>query len=97
MLLFLEFIWAHLCINNKGKHILFLGKGSTQGLNHTLTAKTWYLIKFARPGLKFCLSLHYNASNSFLFDNTTKTYQFKAKDYEKKNPLCLENIEKNKI
>ena len=27
-------------VDNKGKDILFLGKGPTQGLNHMLTAKT---------------------------------------------------------
>ena len=29
-------------IDNKGKDILILGKGTTQGLNHTLTAETQY-------------------------------------------------------
>ena len=39
--------------------------------------------------------LHYNGSNSFLFVNATKIYQFKAKDSEiKPNPLCLGNISK---
>ena len=37
--------------------------------------------------------MHYNGSNSFLFVNATKIYQFKAKDLEiKKYPLCLGNI-----
>ena len=35
--------------------------------------------------------MHYNGSNSFLFFNAPKIYQFKAKDSEKKN-LCLGNI-----
>ena len=39
------------------------------------------------------MRLHYNGSNSFLFVNATKIYQFKAKDSEiKKYPLCLGNI-----
>ena len=79
-------------INNKIKDILILGKGPTQGLNHTLAAETQYSINFTRPGIKFCLSLHYNGSNSFLFVNATKIYQFKAKGSEKKYPLCLGNI-----
>ena len=29
-------------IDNKGKDILILGKGQTQGLNHTLAAETQY-------------------------------------------------------
>ena len=42
------------------------------------------------------LNLHYNGSNSFLFVNATKIYQFKSKDSEiKKYPLCLWNISNN--
>ena len=33
-------------INNKKKDILILGKGPTEGLEHTLTAEKMYLIKF---------------------------------------------------
>ena len=41
----------------------------------------------------FCLSLHYNGSNSFLYVNCVKIYQFKVKDSEiKPYPLCLCNI-----
>ena len=80
-------------IENKGKSILILVKGITQGLNHTLAAEAPYSINFARPCKQFCLSLHYNRSNCFLFVNATKIYQFKAKDSEiKKYPLCLGNI-----
>ena len=31
---------------------------------------------------KFCLSLHYNGENSYLFVNGTEIYKFKAKDSE---------------
>ena len=42
------------------------------------------------------LSLHYNGSNSFLFVNAVKIYQFKAKDSEvNPYPLCLGNISKD--
>ena len=55
-----------------------------------LTVKVQYLIDFSRLNRKFCLSLHYNGRNSFLFVNATGIYQFKAKDSEvKKHPLCL--------
>ena len=50
-------------IDNKAKDILILGKGPTKGLNNTLTAEAEYSINFARPGIKFCLRLHYNGSN----------------------------------
>ena len=44
----------------------------------------------------FVLSLHYNGSNSFLFVNATKAYQFRAKDSEiKKYLLCLGNISRD--
>ena len=67
-------------IDDKGKDILILGKGSTQGINNTtLTAETQYSINFTRPDIKFCLSMHCHASNSFLFVNAAKIYQFKAK------------------
>ena len=39
---------------------------------------------------------YYNRSNSFLFDNATKIYQFKVKDSEIKDyTLCLGNIWKD--
>ena len=83
-------------IDDKGKDTLIFGKGTTQGLNYILTAEAEYSNNFTGPGIKFCLSLHYNGSNSFLFVNATKIYQFKAKDYEiKKYPLRLGNISKD--
>ena len=33
-------------VDNKKKDILILGKGPTQGLEHTLTAEKMYLINF---------------------------------------------------
>ena len=45
---------------------------------------------------KFCLSLHYNLANSYLFVNGTETYKFKVKDSEiVAAPLCLGNISKD--
>ena len=83
-------------IDHKGKHILILGEGPTQGLdNATLVAEAKYLTDFSRSQGKFCSSLHYNESNFLLFVNATKIYQCKAKDYEiKKYPLCLGNASK---
>ena len=51
-------------IDNRRKDILILGKGPTQGLEHTLSAKTMYLINFTEHNKKFCLSFHYNGVNS---------------------------------
>ena len=76
-------------IDNKGKDILVLGKGPTQGLESTLTAKKMYSINFTVAKKKFCLSLHYNGANSYLFANGTEIYKFKAKDSEiAASPLC---------
>ena len=42
---------------------------------------------------KFCLSLHYNGVNSYLFVNGTEIYKFKAKDSDiVAGPLFLGNI-----
>ena len=84
-------------IDNKEKDILILCKGPTQGLDYTmLTAEAQYLINFSRSNRKFCLSMHYNEVNSFLFTNATKVYQFKAKDSEiKKYPLYLGNVSRS--
>ena len=81
-------------IDHKNKNILIFSEGQTQGLDDTtLTAEAKYPINFTQSGKRFVLSLHYNGSNSFLFVNATKIYQFKAKDFKiKKYPLCLGNI-----
>ena len=65
---------------NKNKDILILGEGQTQGLDDTiLTAEAGYPINFTQPIERFVLSPHYNGTNSFLFVNATKVYQFKSK------------------
>ena len=54
------------------------------------------LINFAMTGKNFCLSLHYNGVNSYLFVNDTEIIKFKAKDSEiGATPLCLGNISKD--
>ena len=70
--------------------MLILGEGATQGLDDTtLTAEAIYPITFTQPNTIFVLSLRCNGKNSFLFVNTTKICQFKAKDSEIKDyALC---------
>ena len=83
-------------IDNKKKDILVLRKGPTQGLEHTLTAEKMYLINFTVTKKTFCLSLHNNGANSYLFVNGTEIYKFKAKDSEiVATPLFLGNIPKD--
>ena len=44
----------------------------------------------------FCLSLHYNGANSYLFVNGTEIIKFKAKDSEIVGTLlCIGNISKD--
>ena len=81
--------------DNKKKDIV-LGKGSTQGLEHILTAEIMHSINFTVAKKKFCLSFHYNGANSYLFVNAIEIYKFKAKDSEiVPIPLCLGNILKD--
>ena len=84
-------------IDNKNKDIFILSERPTQGLDDTtLTAKAIYSISFTQSGKRFILSLHYNGSNSVLFVNDIKIYQFKAKESEiKYYTLCLGNISKD--
>ena len=75
---------------------MVLGIGPTQGLEHTLTAEKMYSINFTEKNKKFCLSLHYNRANSYLFVNGTENYKFKANDSKiVATPLCLGNISKD--
>ena len=81
-------------IDNKGKDILILGSGQTQGLGeHSLTAEKMYSINFSATERRFCLSLHYNGANSYFFVNGSEMIKFKATDSELPSTLlCLGNI-----
>ena len=69
--------------NNKTKNILALGEGFTQGLDNTkIYAEKQYSINFTETNKKFCLRLHYNGSNSYLFINGTEIHKSKRKDSE---------------
>ena len=55
-----------------------------------------YSINFTVTKKKFCLSLHYNGANSYLFVNDEETLKFKAKDSATVvAPLCLKIILKD--
>ena len=84
-------------VDNKGKDILILGKGPTQGLGeHSLAAEKMYSINFSKDNIKFCFNLHYNGANSYLFVNGTEIIKFKVKDSKiVASPLCLRNISKD--
>ena len=83
--------------NNKARNILVLGRGIIQGIDGTtIYAGKMYAINFSETGVRFCLSLHYNVDNSYLFVNGKELIKFKAKDSEiVENPICLGNISKD--
>ena len=82
-------------IDNTKKDISIPGKDPPQGIEHTLTAEKLYSINFTKHNTKFCLCLHYNGANSYLFVNSAEIIKFKAKDSEiLVSPLCLGNISK---
>ena len=57
-----------------------------------------YSINFTEHNKKFCLSLHYNGANSYLFVNDKKIHKFKVRNSEiVATPLCLANISKDWI
>ena len=76
-------------IDNKNKDILIIHEEPTQGLDDTSTAEAKYPINFTQPRKRFLLGLHFSGSNSFLFVNVTKIYQFKAKKSEIKLMYCV--------
>ena len=62
----------------------------------TFYSEKLYSINFTKVDTKFCLSLHYNGDNSYLFVNGTEIIKFKAKDSEiKPYSLCLGNVSKD--
>ena len=86
-------------VNNKTKDILVLGEGLTQELDDTtLTAEKKYSINFTKSNTKFCLSLHYDQSGSYLFVNGADIHKSKAKSFAMDNgklishEICLGNI-----
>ena len=54
-----------------------------------------YSVSFTKVDTKFCLSLHCNGANSYLFVNGKQIHKFTGKDSEiVPNNLCLGNVSK---
>ena len=69
--------------NNKVNNVLVLGKSFIQGINGTtIYVEKIYSTNFTVDIKIFCLSLHYNGDNSYLFVNAKEIHKFKAKDSE---------------
>ena len=53
---------------NRQNNFLVLGEGPTFGINGSFgSAAKKFSINFSKENTIFCLSLHYNADNSYLF------------------------------
>ena len=83
--------------DNKKNNTLVLSKNFVQGINGTaIYAEKLYSTNFTENNKTFCLSLHYNGENSYLFVNDTEIHKFKTKDSEiVASPLRLGNISKD--
>ena len=56
--------------NNRKNNFLILGESPTYGINGTFgSPEKKFNINFTKENTKFCLSLHYNADNSYFFVN----------------------------
>ena len=71
-------LFSTLVRTDDNKNILALDNSPTQGLDNT-SIEAEYSTNSTVSRKWFALSLHYNGSNSFLFVNATKIYQFKSK------------------
>ena len=70
---------------NKTQNIVILGHGLTQKVNNTtIYAEKMYSPNFIAENKIFCLSLHYNGVNSYLFVNGKEVTKVKAKKSEMK-------------
>ena len=73
-----------------------LGKAFIQEINDTTIYAEVYSPNFTVDNKRFCLSLHYNGDNSYLFVNGKEIHKFKAKDSEiVPYQLCLGGLSKD--
>ena len=63
-------------------------------MEYTLSAEKMYLINFTEHNKKFCLGLHCNGTNSYLFLNGKEIIKFKAKDSEISKDWRVDNMKK---
>ena len=82
---------------NKTQSVLVLGHGLIQKVNDTITyTEKMYSPNFTVDKKIFCLSLHHNGDNSYLFANGKEVTKFKAKNSELiKYPMCLGGLSKD--
>ena len=95
MLLVMLFTSSSYHIDNHKINFLVLGEGPNYGINGSFASpEETFSINFTKPKTNFCLSLHYNGDNSYLFVNGKEIFKFKT-DYKNVNFLiqfCLGSI-----
>ena len=84
---------------NQTQNILILGHGLNQKVNNTtIYAEKMYQPNFSAENKTFCLSIHYNGDNSYLFVDGKEVTKFKVKDFKNKaNQLALGSISTSDI
>ena len=79
--------------NKKGSKLV-PGEGFTESFVITLYAEKMYSVNFTEINKKFCLRLHYNGVNSYLFFDS-EIIKFKTDESKMiENTLCLGNASK---
>ena len=74
-------------------NFLILGKGPTFGINGSSGLPEKKIgINLNKANTKFCLSLHYNADNSYMFANGKEIIKADKKNVNFPTRFCLENI-----
>ena len=79
---------------NKAQSVLVLGQEFVEKINDTkIYAEKMYRPNFTVDNKIFCLSLHYNRDNSYLFVNGKEVTKFKVKNSQLiKHSMCLGNL-----
>ena len=82
---------------NKTESVLVLGHGLIQKINDTtIYAEKMYPPNFTVDNKIFCLSLHYNGDNSYLFVNGREVTKFKADNSELiRSRMCFGGLSKD--
>ena len=81
--------------DNRKNNFLVLGEGPTYGINGGFGSREkMFSIDFSKTNTKFCLSLHYNVDNSYLFVNGKEIFKFKTDSINVNLPtqFCLRSI-----
>ena len=81
--------------DNLENNFLVPGEGNTFGINGSFGApEKKFDINFSKANAKFCLSLHYNVDNRYLFVKGKELLKFKADNENVNFPtqFCLGNI-----